>query len=161
MNAILSAVGSANGRRGYAQRSMSSLRLVPGTPEAVLAALSEVLDGTGQPFAPVPPDPAAAERVRRAAAPNEPLEDDCAVVLTTSGSSGEPKGVLLSRDALVASAMATHDRLGGPGQWLLPMKPYFVGGLQILTRSLVAGTTPVLLGESFTQSAAALTGARR
>ncbi|WP_460648844.1 o-succinylbenzoate--CoA ligase [Kribbella endophytica] len=138
---------------------MSSLRLVPGTPEAVLAALSEVLDGTGQPFAPVPPDPAAAERVRRAAAPDEPLEDDCAVVLTTSGSSGEPKGVLLSRDALVASATATHDRLGGPGQWLLPMKPYFVGGLQILTRSLLAGTTPVVSQDI--AAVAQMTGARR
>jgi O-succinylbenzoic acid--CoA ligase len=138
---------------------MSSLRLVPGTPEAVLAALSEVLEGTGRPFAPVPPEPAAAERVRRAAAPDEPLEDDCAVVLTTSGSSGEPKGVLLSREALIASATATHDRLGGPGQWLLPMKPYFVGGLQILTRSLLAGTTPVVADDL--TAAASMTGDRR
>ena len=70
----------------------------------------------------MPVDPALAERVRRAARRTSPLEtDDCAVVLTTSGSSGEPKGVLLSRSALVASATATHDRLGGPGQWLLPM----------------------------------------
>jgi O-succinylbenzoic acid--CoA ligase len=41
------------------------------------------------------------------------------------------------------------------------MKPYFVGGLQILTRSLVAGTTPVILGESFGASAAKMTGQRR
>ncbi|MFF0339965.1 AMP-binding protein [Kribbella sp. NPDC004875] len=140
---------------------MATLRLVPGTADAVLSALSGVLDGTGTPFAPVPDDAAAAVRVKQAAAPDEPLEDGTAVVLTTSGSSGEPKGVLLSRDALIASAVATHDRLGGPGQWLLPMKPYFVGGLQILTRSLVAGTTPVILGRSFTESAAQLTGARR
>jgi O-succinylbenzoic acid--CoA ligase len=140
---------------------MSTLRLVPGTPDAVLSALSGVLDGSGTPFAPVPSDPAAAARVRDAAKPDEPLEDGCAVVLTTSGSSGEPKGVLLSRDALIASATATHDRLGGPGQWLLPMKPYFVGGLQILTRSLVAGTTPVLLDGSFTKAAKELTGVRR
>lgn len=83
------------------------------------------------------------------------------MVLTTSGSSGEPKGVLLSRDALLASAVATHARLGGPGQWLLPMKPYFVGGLQILTRSVVAGHAPVMLGESFTEAAASMTGPRR
>ncbi|MFG1621293.1 o-succinylbenzoate--CoA ligase [Kribbella sp. NPDC049227] len=140
---------------------MSSLRLVPGTPDAVLSALSGVLDGSGTPFAPVPSDPAAAARVKQAAAPDEPLEDGCAVVLTTSGSSGEPKGVLLSRDALLASAIATHARLGGPGQWLLPMKPYFVGGLQILTRSVVAGQTPVMLSESFTEAAASMTGSRR
>jgi O-succinylbenzoic acid--CoA ligase len=140
---------------------MSTLRLVPGTPEAVLSALSGVLDGTGTAFAPLPSDPAAAARVREATKPDQPLEDDCAVVLTTSGSSGEPKGVLLSREALLASAQATHDRLGGPGQWLLPMKPYFVGGLQILTRSLVAGTTPVLLEENFSAAAASMTGSRR
>jgi o-succinylbenzoate---CoA ligase len=140
---------------------MSTLRLVPGTPEDVLSALTGVLEGSGTPFAPVPSDPAAAARVRQAAAPDEPLEDDCAVVLTTSGSSGEPKGVLLSREALLASAVATHERLGGPGQWLLPMKPYFVGGLQILTRSVVAGLAPVLLEESFTEAAHLMTGARR
>jgi O-succinylbenzoic acid--CoA ligase len=140
---------------------MSTLRLVPGTPDAVLSALTGVLDGSGTAFAPVPSDPAAAARVRQAAAPDEPLEDVCAVVLTTSGSSGEPKGVLLSREALLASAVATHDRLGGPGQWLLPMKPYFVGGLQILTRSVVAGLAPVIMQESFTAAAASMTGPRR
>lgn len=140
---------------------MSTLRLIPGTPDAVLSALTDVLDGSGTPFAPLPEDAAGAARVRQAAAPDRPVEDGCAVVLTTSGSSGEPKGVLLSRDALLASAAATHDRLGGPGQWLLPMKPYFVGGLQILTRSLVAGTTPVLVDDNFTAAARKLTGARR
>ena len=141
---------------------MPTLRLIPGTPDAVLSALTAVLDGSGTAFAPVPGDPAAADRVRRAAVPDEPLEvDDVAVVLTTSGSTGEPKGVLLSRDALVASATATHDRLGGPGQWLLPMKPYFVGGLQILTRSVLAGIAPVVAGDSFTAGAEAMTGARR
>ncbi|HEY4571546.1 MAG TPA: AMP-binding protein [Kribbella sp.] len=140
---------------------MAMLRLVPGTPDAVLSALSGVLEGSGTPFAPVPDDSAGTARVRQAAAPDEPLEDGCAVVLSTSGSSGEPKGVLLSREALVASAVATHQRLGGPGQWLLPMKPYFVGGLQILTRSLVAGTTPVVLGESFSAAAASMSGVRR
>ncbi|ADB35314.1 AMP-dependent synthetase and ligase [Kribbella flavida DSM 17836] len=140
---------------------MSTLRLVPGTPDAVLSALAAVLDGSGTPFAPLPDDPAAAARARQAIAPDEPLEEDCAVVLTTSGSTGEPKGVLLSREALIASATATHDRLGGAGQWLLPMKPYFVGGLQILTRSILAGTTPVLAGDDFVTAAAAMTGARR
>jgi O-succinylbenzoic acid--CoA ligase len=139
------------------------LRLVPGTPDAVLPALAAVLDGTGTPFAPVPADPASAERVKLAVAPDEPVEDDCAVILTTSGTSGEPKGVMLSREALVASATATHERLGGPGQWLLPMQPYFVGGLQVLTRSLLAGYAPVIAWEypSLAAGAAAMTGSRR
>jgi O-succinylbenzoic acid--CoA ligase len=139
------------------------LRLVPGTPDAVLPALAAVLDGTGTPFAPVPDDPASAERVKLAVAPDEPVDDDCAVILTTSGSSGEPKGVMLSREALVASATATHERLGGPGQWLLPMKPYFVGGLQVLTRSVLAGYAPVIAWDypSLAAAAAAMTGPRR
>jgi O-succinylbenzoic acid--CoA ligase len=140
---------------------MTRLRLIPGTPDEVLAALAEVLEGRGTPFAPLADDPAGAARVRQAAQPDEPLEDGTAVVLTTSGSSGEPKGVLLSAQALIASAQATHERLGGPGQWLLPMKPYFVGGLQILTRSLVAGTTPVVADGNFTEAARRLTGVRR
>ena len=142
---------------------MSTLRLVPGTPDAVLSALTAVLDGSGTPFAPVPADRAAAERVRQAVAPDEPLEDDCAVILTTSGSSGEPKGVMLSRSALLASATATHERLGGPGQWLLPMQPYFVGGLQVLTRSVLAGFAPVVAADhaSFAEAVAALTGPRK
>lgn len=141
---------------------MSTLRLVPGTPDAVLPALTAVLEGTGTAFAPVPTDPALAARVRRSAAVEQPLETgDCAVVLPTSGSSGEPKGVLLSRSALVASAEATHARLGGPGQWLLPMPAYFVGGLQVLTRSVVAGLDPVVSTGDFAAATARMTGARR
>ncbi|MFI5711461.1 AMP-binding protein [Kribbella sp. NPDC051620] len=127
---------------------MSTLRLVPGTPDAVLSALTALLDGTGTAFAPLPGDPAAAARVRQAVAPDAPLESsDVGVVLATSGSSGEPKGVMLSTAALIASAVATHNRLGGPGQWLLPMQPYFVGGLQVLTRSVLAGYAPVVAGD--------------
>ena len=75
---------------------------------------------------------------------------------------------MLTREALAASATATHERLGGPGQWLLPMPAHHIAGLQVLVRSLVAGTEPVAmdLTEGFTpaafaRSAAALTGPRR
>lgn len=143
---------------------MSTLRLVPGTPDAVLSALSALLEGTGTAFAPLPGDSASAERVRQAVVPDEPLEsEDCGVVLTTSGSSGEPKGVMLSTSALVVSATATHERLGGPGQWLLPMQPYFVGGLQVLTRSVLAGYAPVVAADhpTFAAGVMALTAERQ
>ncbi|WBQ06224.1 AMP-binding protein [Kribbella sp. CA-293567] len=142
---------------------MSKLRLVPGTPDAVLSALTELLDGTGTAFAPLPADPAAAARMRQAVAPDEPVESGTGVVLTTSGSSGEPKGVVLSTAALVASAVATHERLGGPGQWLLPMQPYFVGGLQVLTRSVLAGYAPVVAADhpSFAAGVMAMTAERQ
>jgi o-succinylbenzoate---CoA ligase len=140
---------------------MSGLETVPGTPDQVLTALAAVLAGSGAPFVPVPDDPALSARVRQAAKPDEPLERDCAVVLPTSGSTGEPKAVLLSAPALRASATATLDRLGGPGQWLLAMPPYFVGGLQVLTRSVVAGIDPIVASDNFDESVALMTGERR
>jgi O-succinylbenzoic acid--CoA ligase len=78
-----------------------------------------------------------------------PGEDDetdpTALVVATSGSTGEPKGALLQASALRASAGATQDRLGGPGQWLLALAPHHVAGVQVLVRSLLAGTVPVRL----------------
>jgi O-succinylbenzoic acid--CoA ligase len=65
------------------------------------------------------------------------------LVVETSGSTGVPKRVLLSRDAMRASADATHVRLGGPGQWWLTLPPSYVAGLQVLFRSVRAGTAPV------------------
>src|SRR4051794_17723452 len=53
-----------------------------------------------------------------------------------------------------ASADATHARIGGPGQWLLLLPPTYVAGLQVLFRSVRAGTEPV-------EEATALTGTRR
>ncbi len=73
-----------------------------------------------------------------AAADPEPL------VIETSGSTGRPKRVLLSRDAMRASALATYERLGGPGQWVLNLPPTYVAGVQVLYRSVVAGTEPVV-----------------
>ncbi len=140
---------------------MSVLRAVPGTAQAVLAALGEALSGRGKAFVPLPGEESLARRVMAAARPDLPLETACAVVLPTSGSTGEPKAVLLSAGALRASAAATHERLGGPGQWLLAMPPYLVAGLQVLTRSVLAGTTPVVARGNFAAAAAELTGERR
>ena len=74
----------------------------------------------------------------------QPGEDDpadpTALVIATSGSTGTPKGVLLPAAALRASAEATHRRLGGPGHWLLAMPAHHVAGIQVLVRSLLAGT---------------------
>lgn len=72
---------------------------------------------------------------------------DGPVVVRTSGSGGAPKDVVLSHDALTASARATQSQLGGPGQWLLDLPPTYVAGLQVLVRSLLAGTRPVVRAE--------------
>lgn len=65
------------------------------------------------------------------------------LVIETSGSSGAPKRVALSNDALLASAAAVESELGGPGQWLLALPVNYIAGIQVLVRSIVAGTTPV------------------
>lgn len=52
---------------------------------------------------------------------------------------------MLTPAALVASAAATHDRLGGPGTWLLALPAHHIAGIQVLVRSLQAGTVPVEL----------------
>ncbi len=93
------------------------------------------------------------------------IEEDRPAPLTvrTSGSTGEPKDVLLSADAVRASAHATLSRLGGPGQWVLALPAHYVAGLQVLVRSRLAATSPVILREHADLAAAtgALTGERR
>ena len=85
------------------------------------------------------------------------IDDDVAVVVSTSGTTGMPKGAMLTASALTASASATHDRLGGAGRWLLALPAHHVAGLQVLVRSVVAGTTPVAISAGF--SAAELVSA--
>jgi O-succinylbenzoic acid--CoA ligase len=93
--------------------------------------------------------------------PDDDPTDPTAVAVTTSGSTGAPKTVLLPAGALLASAGATHDRLGGAGQWLLALPAQHVAGVQVLVRSLVAGTRPLAVapgasGAEFAAAAAAL-----
>ena len=117
----------------------------------VLADLQRALDGSGPalaphastgPQAPIPADVSH-------------LPDDLALVIATSGSTGHPKLAMLTRAALHASADATHARLGGLGQWLLTMPAHHIAGIQVLVRSLVAGTPPVPmdLAQGFTAAA--------
>ena len=70
-------------------------------------------------------------------------EPGAAVIVTTSGSTGSPKGVVLSAAAMLASASATRTRLGGPMRWYSPLPQHYVAGLMVLVRALEAGTTPV------------------
>lgn len=104
----------------------------PAAREGLLGRLrpTALVDGSGvHPL----PDPA-------------PLPGGVAVVVATSGSSGTPKGVQLSAAALKHSATATLTRLGArPGDcWLCCLPTHHIAGLQVLVRSLVAGSTPVI-----------------
>ncbi|OZM75255.1 AMP-dependent synthetase [Amycolatopsis antarctica] len=121
-----------------------------GGPDAVgtlREALAEALDG-GPAVLPLNTRDPAASTLHEAMRPEDPVEPGTAVVVATSGSTGEPKGVLLSPGALLASADAAHSRIGGPGHWLLATPAHYVGGLQVLVRSWRAGTVPVVLDTS-------------
>lgn len=86
-------------------------------------------------------------------------EDPEPLVIETSGSTGTPKRVLLSRHAMRASALATQERLGGPGRWVLNLPPTHVAGVQVLYRSVVAGTEPVTTSD-VVRARALLAGSR-
>lgn len=87
------------------------------------------------------------DEVRRLQAASLPAET--AVLVRTSGSSGVPKAVALSAAALVASAEATHEALGGSGQWLVTLPAHLISGLQMLVRSQVSGIEPVFFDGPF------------
>ena len=88
---------------------------------------------------------------------NEGVAEGTAVVVGTSGSTGAPKGVELSAAALRYSARASLDRVGArPGErWLCCLPVTHVAGLQVLVRSLVSGTEPVLAGRADAETVAA------
>ncbi len=71
----------------------------------------------------------------------EPIEPE-PLSIETSGTTGAPKRVRLSRRAMLASADATHARLGGPNRWTLLLPPTYVAGVQVILRSLRAGHRP-------------------
>ncbi|MCM3660201.1 AMP-binding protein [Georgenia satyanarayanai] len=108
---------------------------------AVLAAVPQALEGTGpalrvtDPLAPPPP-----ARTARAGV--------AALVATSGSTSGTGHLVALDGAGLVASARATSARLAGPGQWVACLPVHHVAGLQVLVRSVVAGTEPVVLDTS-------------
>ncbi|MCW2935355.1 MAG: O-succinylbenzoic acid--CoA ligase [Actinomycetia bacterium] len=128
--------------------------------------LRAALDGTGPAILPVdaglPPDHVAtiieafqADEVvsaggelivRSGAACASGAAADTAVIISTSGSTGVPKGVELSADALRASARASLARVGArAGQrWLACLPVTHVAGLQVLVRSLESGTEPAV-----------------
>lgn len=116
------------------------MRLHPidgGDADAVRAALPAALDGIR---------PLALGFTPR---PEDEVPDGTAAVIATSGSSGIPKRVVLSAAALRASAEATAARIG-QGRWILTLPAGYVAGLQVLVRSHLAGTEPIVLRDRFT-----------
>lgn len=80
------------------------------------------------------------------------VEEGTAVVIGTSGSTGIPKRVVLSGEALRAGAESTAERIGS-GSWLLALPAGYVAGLQVIVRSILSGTTPAVLDGGFSPRA--------
>jgi O-succinylbenzoic acid--CoA ligase len=77
-----------------------------------------------------------------------PAEEGDALVVTTSGTSGQPKGVVLTHEAVAASAHATSARLGvDPARhsWLACLPLAHIGGLSVVTRAVITGTPLLVL----------------
>ncbi|RLP68894.1 o-succinylbenzoate--CoA ligase [Mycetocola manganoxydans] len=107
-----------------------------------MVELRRALDRSGPAITPVDSE---SDSIPEVAGAGETVAQPVCVVLETSGSTGIPKRVALSCDALLASASASATALEGQGQWLLALPAHYVAGLQVLTRSIAAGTVPVVL----------------
>lgn len=142
----------------------------PGSYAATVQRLV-VLEAVGEPFvdglqrawdagdAVLPLDPRlpapARDAVLAAARPDESVERGDALVVATSGTDGAPKAVVLTHDAVAASAAATSARLGidpARDRWLACLPLAHVGGLSVVTRALRTGT-PVVVHEGFDAAA--------
>jgi len=155
---------------------MRDLIEVDGTNSAsVLQALRAALDLSGPAVLPVPPvlavpndhgDDGGIVAAPRAETPKT-VDQRVAVVVETSGSTGRPKRVALSADAVLASAAAANAQLGGPGQWLLALPAHYIAGINVLARSIVSGTEPVMIADgtfkpkSFIAAAASMNSSAR
>jgi O-succinylbenzoic acid--CoA ligase len=122
--------------------------------------LAKALDGTGPAILPLDAT-LPAPRLRQltdAIAPDAGVAEDTAVVIATSGSTGEPKGVELSAAALSHSARASLARLGAAdgGSWLCCLPVTHVAGLQVLVRSLLSSSertvAPTLTATALSES---------
>jgi len=141
--------------------------------EPLLKALSEALSGEGpavQIQTPATPgaDPAFTLIPRDELGLPAGSDAEIAAVVLTSGSTGTPKRTMLGVDALATSSVSTAMALRGEGQWLLALPAHYVAGLQVLVRSLFAGTRPWVMdlsggftSEAFTAAAEELTDKMR
>lgn len=114
----------------------------PADPHAMLGAFEQLLGeykaGTG------------AESVETESTGSEGVEaeEPIALVVGTSGSTGTPKRTALTARALAASAAATENffdsNSNAASQWLLALPAHYIAGAQVLARSVLAGTAPVI-----------------
>ena len=87
--------------------------------------------------------PPAREQVLERLRAGDAVDDGDALVVATSGSTGEPKGVILTHQAIRASAEAGNAALGvdpASDHWLACLPLSHLGGLGVVTKALLTGT---------------------
>lgn len=132
-------------------RKLTELAVAPGqlAVATVDLALRLAMDGTGPAIAPIPVgNTGLATNMRQSLRPDDdeyPLESSAiSVVCPTSGSTEYPRGVLLSADALQASATAFGQRFGSDHRWVVTLPVHRIAGIMTLVRAYVHGSDYVV-----------------
>ena len=133
---------SDTSRKSQNPRVLTAVTVPPGMGGILKLAsvIGRALDGTGPAIAPMAAGPEFIVTQTLAALrpdnPGFPLEsNDIAIVSTTSGSTGTPRGVLLSQQALAASATAFGNRFGTNNRWVVSVPAHRIAGIMVLVRS--------------------------
>ena len=143
---------------------------VPPGPQGVAALIEPLraaLNGTGPAIAPIPTISATTSneyvtQLLQATRPGDasaPLEfEEVAVVMATSGSTQNPKGVMHSAETITALSAAALGPIGDAPQWIAALPVTSMGGLNVLIRSVETGLEPIAVSsvggaEPFTPSA--------
>lgn len=126
----------------FATRKLIAVPLPPGPGgvSRLVPLLSRALDGTGPAIAPIPTAPEGLVKLLLdALKPDDvlnPLEsNDIAVVCSTSGSTGNPRGVLITANSIRASADGFANRFGKVFRWVMAMPAHRIAGIMVLARA--------------------------
>lgn len=70
------------------------------------------------------------------------IKDECRIdsglIVCTSGTTGNPKAVEISSEALINAATKTNEKFNEPADWILAINPAFIGGLMVLARAIIS-----------------------
>ena len=126
------------------RRSLASVLVPPGLAGVTRMwhSLTSALDGSGPAIVPIPDDGSRiAQDILDATRPDDanfPLErDDIAIICATSGSTGAPRGVMLSHQALDSSISGFTSRFGSDARWVVSMPVHRIAGIMVLARSFI------------------------